>query len=367
MRARTSAIGWALAALLAGMAALWGCSSPIGEGSGESVSGVVAAADPPPEERRLPVVAVEIALRDLSRQLVTSATVEPRAQVRVAARASGTLQSVLFEEGEAVREGEVLAVLDLSEERAELERARAREEEARGSYQRAVEMMEARLLSAAEFEQTYTALQVAESERKLWETRVSFGEILSPRSGVITARFVEPGEAVSALEPLFELTDMERLVVRLGVSELDVVHLRVGQFVPVELDAFPDARIRGTIGRIFPMAERESRLVTVEVDLPANASDRGVRPGFLARVSMPVDARSNAIAVPGSAIGERGEERYVFVIENDRLQRRVVSLGAARGQWTEVVSGLEVGEIVLATNPIDMSDGQLVRIVGWRG
>ncbi len=101
--------------------------------------------------------------------------------------------------------------------------------------------------------------------------------------------------------------------------------------------------------------------------LPQDAPDNGVLPGFLARVRMPIDERPNVIAVPPSAIAEDDDEHYFYVIDDDLLHRRTIERGATRGKWTEVSEGLEKGEIVLATNPIDMNEGDRVRIVGWRG
>lgn len=321
----------------------------------------------PSERRGIAVAAVELTPRDLSRQLVVSAPVVPYAHIKLASRTSGTVLRVQVEEGDRVAAGDLLAELDMAEARAELARADAEEERARLDYQRLTELRERGVASPAEYQQSRANLRVAESERALWRTRVSFGRILAPESGVITARHIEPGEAVQQQDTLFELAAMDQLVIRPGLSELDVVHLLPGQPVRIRLDALPDLQLAGQVRRIFPMATSGSRLVTVEIALPEDAAERGVRPGFLARLELSLDQRKNALAVPSSAIGETEDGRYVYVIEDNRLHQRAVSIGATRGQWTEITDGLESGEIVLASNPIDMQDGQAVRIVGWRG
>jgi membrane fusion protein (multidrug efflux system) len=318
-------------------------------------------------ESRTPIAAVELSLRDLSRELATSAAVEPLVRIRLASRTSGTVKSVHFEEGDRVSKGEVLAELDMSEAKAELARATAVAEQARLAYHRQAELLETRLISPSDYDQSRTDLAVAESEQKLWETRIEFGRITAPRDAVVTHRYIEPGEAIENNEIAFELAAMDELVLRVGVSELDVVHLERGQSVPVRFDAMPESTMQSTIRRIYPTAERQSRLVTVEVALPGDAAERGIRPGFLARIRMPIDERPDVIAVPSAAIGQDGDGQYVYVVSDDRLHRRTVETGATRGQWTQVTEGLDVGEIVLATNPIDMNDGQAVRIVGWRG
>lgn len=317
--------------------------------------------------RGTPIAAVEIQPRDLSRSLRISGTVEARVRIRLASRASGTVDQVHVDVGDQVRRGDSLAELDVSEERAELQRASAQAEEARISYQRAAELRERGVNSPADYQRALAQLQVADSEQALWRTRVNFGRILAPRDTTVTARHIEPGEAVQAQDTLFELSAMDTLVIRLGVSELDVVHLQAGQPVPVRLDALPGESLEGRIRRIYPAADPASRLVTVEVALPEDATGLGVRPGYLGRVEMAIDRRPDALAVPAAAIGEHPEGRYVYLVREGRLERRMIELGVTRGDWTEVLSGLEPGDVVLATNPIDMQDRQPVRIVGWRG
>ena len=320
-----------------------------------------------PGETRTPIAAVELSRRDLSRQLSTSAAVEPRVRIRLAARTSGTIDSVEVEVGDRVRAGDLLARLDMSEALAELDRARATEAQAEAVYARQAELLENRLTSHAEYDQARTDLSVATSVRRLWETRIAFGRMTAPRDAVIVDRFIEPGEAIENHDVGFELAAMDELVLRIGVSELDVVHLEVGQTVPVHLDAMPGTPLEGTIRRIAPTAERASRLITVEILLPRDAHDQNVRPGFLGRINIPIDERPDVLAVPAAAIGEDDEGSYVYVVEDERLKRRAIEVGTTRGQWTEVREGVEEGEIVLATNPIDNSDGEAVRIVGWRG
>ncbi len=313
-----------------------------------------------------PVAATEIQVRDLSRELRVSARVEPRTRIRLASRPAGTVQAVHYEEGDRVSAGDVLLELDMAEERAELARAEAQEEDARIRYRRAAELRERGVISPAEYDAARVSLLVAESNRRLWQSRVGFGQVTTPRDAVVTAKYVEPGDGVDAQMVLFELAAMDTLVLRPALSELDVVHLEAGQPVRVRLDALPELELDASVRRIFPAAEAVSRLVTVEIALPGDAFERGVRPGYLARALMTVDSRPEAIAVPSAAVGEDGDVRYVYVIEEDTLHRREVETGVTRARLTEIVDGLEAGEVVLATNPIDMRDGQRVRIVGWR-
>ncbi|WP_111641367.1 efflux RND transporter periplasmic adaptor subunit [Marinimicrobium alkaliphilum] len=322
--------------------------------------------DTGPERRGTAVAVMEMEPRDMSRRVMVSAPVEPRVHIRLASRTTGTVHRLHKEEGDRVEQGDVLAELDMSEQRAEMARAEAEEERARLDYERMVELRERRAVSLAEYQQALANLRVAESERDLWRTRVDFGRIVAPQDTVVTRRHIELGEAVQQHDTLFELAAIDELVVRPGLPEVDVAHLVPGQLASVRLDALPEQLFTGTVRRIFPAADTGSRLVTVEVALPGDADARGVRPGYLARVQIDVDARADVLALPTPSVGADDEGSYVYMVEDDRLVRRSVTIGINRGGWTEITDGLQPGEVVLASNPIDMREGQQVRIVGHR-
>ena len=318
------------------------------------------------QDRSLPVRAAETGSRDMSRSVRLSAPVEPMRTIRLAARTEGVLTAVLVEEGDTVRSGEVLARIDVREQQAELARARARLAEKQANFKRMEQLRERDYIDAAQFETARAELQIAESDVELWQTRVDFGIVTSTIDGTVVERHMEPGEAISRHAPLFAIADLSSLVVRLGMSELDIAGLRVGDSVVITLDAVDGSNpVGGVIRRIFPAADDLSRLITVEVELP-DARDLGIRPGFLARAQVLVDSRPDVLAVPAVSVGEERAQHFVMVINGEsRLERRDIEAGVTRGAWREVVGGLEPGEEVVAANPLEMTTGERVRIVDW--
>ena len=320
-------------------------------------------------EPTLPVQAVEVQPRDLSRTVNVSGPVEPLRNIRLASRTDGVVEEVLVEEGDRVARGEVIARLDVSEQRAELARAQARVEEKALNFERMQRLRDQNYVDAAAFEAAQAELAVARSDEQLWQTRVDFGVVRASANATVIARHIEPGEAVARHDPMFELADLANLVVRLGVSELDVRRLEVGSIASIRLDAVADLNpVEGRVRRIFPSAETDSRLVQVEIELP-DAAVMGVRPGFLARAHLVVDERAGVLAVPSAAIAEREDGGYYVmrINDEDRLERRAVEGGVTRGGWLEIRDGLGRGDRVVATNPLDLSEGARVRIVGWAG
>jgi len=315
----------------------------------------------------LPVRAFEVSQRDLSRHIQVASPVEPLRTVELAARTDGIIESVEVEEGDRVVEGQLLAQIDVSEQRAELARAEAALREAEANFERIERLRDRDYIDEASFVTARSDLDVARSDVDLWRTRVDFGRITAPSDGYVIGRMVEAGAAITRLGTAFQLADLDELVARIGVSELDVAEIRPGDRVPVRVDALKEQpALAGVVRRVFPAADGASRLVTVEIELP-EAYAKGVRPGFLARADLRVDYKQNVLAVPAGSVG-MGDPAYVMVIDQDfELRRRAVTTGIVRGDWREIIGGLEPGDRIVSSNPLDLAEGARVRIVDTVG
>lgn len=314
----------------------------------------------------IPVLSSSVERQDLSRSISVSNPVEALRTIQLAARTDGVVTHVAVEEGDVVTQGQILAQIDVREQRAELARAKARLEERAANFTRFERLKAKDYVDEASFQTARAELDVARSDVELWQTRVDFGQVASTVTGTVVDRMIEPGEAVARHGALFSIADLSSLVVRLGISELDVGQLQEGQVVDVSIDAIrAQAPIQGQIRRIFPAADVNSRLITVEIEIP-NEQGLPIRPGYLARVNLLVESYENVLAIPAISVAEVSGEAYVMVIDEDMtLQRREVVLGISRGSWREVVSGLEVGDRVVPSNPSEMRAGDQVRIVEW--
>lgn len=328
--------------------------------AGACGEGAPEASAPPPVERATAVAAVELAPIDLSLTLDLTGTIAPLREVRIAARMSGILRQVLVEEGRRVRAGDVLARFDVAEQEAQLARARTLLTNAEATYRRAREMRDRQLVSQVDYERALADRQVAGSDVQLWETRTDLGIVRATGDGVVTAKHVESGTAVTNGDPLFVIADDRTLVIRVGVTDTHAASLREGQPVRVTVDAIPGRTWNGSIRRIFPSADPETRLHPVEFQI-TGGSDRPT-PGYLAHVAVDADRRPNVLAVPNEALLVSGATRAVFVIDGDRLSRRDVVTGVSRRDWTEVVEGLKAGELVVASNPSSLREGARVHV-----
>lgn len=315
-------------------------------------------------ERVIPVAAVPAERGTIARTLAVTGTVEPIRVVGVNSRLGGELLELSAEEGDVVGEGEVLARLDDRELQADRRSAEAAWEVARAALERAEQLRRREIVTQAEYERDRSAAAAAEARLDQIRTRIEYATIRSPLRGVVTEKLAEVGDIVSTQSRLFTIADVSTMVVRVAVSELDVVELAPGEEVRVTLDALPDTPFAGRIRRVFPSADPATRLVPVEV---AISGDGIARPGFLARVGFDLDAREGVVLVPQAAIQGAGTQEYVFVVEDERAVRRPVTSGLTSRGRVEVRENLDPGELVVVSGQNLLRDGSSVRIVDPAG
>ena len=308
------------------------------------------------------VQTVPVTKGSIARSVTVSGVVEPLRTVAVNSQLAGAVLSVNVEEGTVVRAGDTLAELDGRELQAQLASAEASYQVAEAAFERAQQLRDRQIITLPEYEQQRTAHAAATATLDQLRTRIGYTHVVSPVDGVVTEKRVEAGDAVGTQTRLFSVAEVATLVVRVGVSELDVVELKEGDPVRVDLDAFPGRVVSGHIRRIFPVADPTTRLVPVEVALASEAR-MFVRPGFLARTSFALDARTGVLLVPQAALVGGSSSQAVFVVDQGRAVRRTVETGLTSEGSVEVVSGLSEGESVVTLGNNLLRDGAEVRVV----
>jgi membrane fusion protein, multidrug efflux system len=212
-----------------------------------------------------------------------------------------------------------------------------------------------------------SAYEIARADVEIWQTRLAFCRVLAPVPGIVTAKQIERGSAVTSNQALFDIDDDSLLIVRARISELDVVHLEIGRRVPIQLDAYPGTELAGHVRRIFPSADATSRLVPVEVVLDQVPAKVAARPGFLARIEFTVEQRNGVLAVPAAAVGVMDGESFVYVVEAGVLARRPVVIGLTASGWIEIKEGLVANQQVVSSGHVNLRDGLAVRITQESG
>lgn len=312
------------------------------------------------------ITSSEAEYRDLSISFTISSEVIPYKRVYVASRMTGLIEEVHYEEGDRVNQGDLMARIDVRQEQAELRRANATLVEAEDVYYRTSQLYERDAATRAELLEAERNLEQAKSDVELLELRIEFGEIKAPADAVVTSRLIEVGNNVSANERVFSIADLDLLVVRPGVSEMNLSGLDKGQHVDLKFDVYPDRVFQGTIRRIFPDADPETRLFTVEVEIHQEEDKPTIRPGYLVRSVFTADERSHVLSVPSEAVVERENSHFLFVLNDaeDQVELREIEIGVQRDGYAEIQTGLDEGEKVAAANLDALDDGSAVNVVG---
>lgn len=312
-----------------------------------------------------PVVVVESRAADETVVIVGS--VQPRRKIEIASQIPATIREINVRAGDPVQPDQLLVTLDDRELLAQLREAAAnltaaeadlvvrRGDAARGKSLRANNAISVE--DYARLEGAYnTAVALVERARAQVErldVLLSYTKILSPARGVVAERRAEPGDLAAPGKPILVLHETEELELHGSVPESLALAARIGQKIPVRVDAAGYAAV-ATIREIVPRAEQATRSVLVKVALPP-LDGKAILPGMFGRMEFPVGTRERLV-LPRAAVRSVGQLDMVDLVEPDgRIARRFVRLGNplpnAENDKVEILSGLDPGDRVALPLP----------------
>jgi RND family efflux transporter MFP subunit len=334
--------------------------------------------------------------------LTATGYVVAQRKAAVASKGTGRLETLLVEEGDRVKAGDVIARLEaddvnaslaaaraaVGQAAAELEIARAQAKEAGLAFQRAQGLLAQKLLAQSGFDQAEAqhstalagveaaeaAVAVARANADLARVQVENTYIRAPFDGTVLTKDADVGEVVapfassaSSRGAVVTLADMGSLEVEADVSESNIRQVHTGQPCLITLDALPSEPYRGRVNKIVPTADRAKATVLTRIAFE-HLDDR-VLPEMSAKVSfLSSDADSGEAAVravlaaPVAAFVERGGRSVVFVVRQGRVTQVGVETGTRYGGVVEIRNGLAGGEIVVLDPPERLRDGGRVKL-----
>ena len=357
--------------------------------------------------RKAPVVEVAAARPAGAAQgqtlLNASGYVTPRRRATVAAKITGRVTGVFFDEGDSVKEGELLATLDDSDAKRALASAVAERDAARAAvpdFEVQLQYAEIELRRAQELHagkiQSQEFLDAARTNVKSLEAKVALARrqeqaaqarvfqaqqaventvIRAPFAGIIVSKDAQVGEMVSPVSAgggftrtgIATIVDMNSNEIEVDVNEAYIARVHAGQRVAATLDAYPNWQIPAHVRTIIPTADREKATVKVRISFdrldPKILPDMGVKVAFLEEKRAPQNAEAAARAViPRKSVRGSGEQAHVFVVREGKAERRAVTLGRAIGDEVEVVAGVNPGDAVIVQGPESLREGQSVHV-----
>jgi len=335
--------------------------------------------------------------------LNASGYVTPRRRATVAAKITGRVTEVFFDEGVHVRKGQVLTTLDDSDARRALEAAKAdrdateatiadyevqlkyaelelhRAQELQAAGVQSQENLDNARTSAASFRAKVALAkqQVIASDARIREAQQGVDNcvIAAPFDGIVVSKDAQVGEMVSPISAgggftrtgIATVVDMSSIEIEVDVNEAYIARVQSGQPVTAILDAYPDWQIPARVRTVIPTADRQKATVKVRISFltldPRILPDMGVKVTFLGEEPEQNNgAAAPAAQIPLDAVRDDGGKKIVFLVRDDRIERRAVTLGGTRGRDAEILAGIAAGDIVVVKGPANLHDGQAIEI-----
>ena len=337
--------------------------------------------------------------------LNASGYVTPRRRATIAAKITGRVTGVFFDEGTHVHQGQLLATLDDSDARRALEAATADHHSAKAAIadyevqlrnarlvlHRAQELQKSGVQTQEQLDNARTAVdsfqakidlanaQVAAAEARIAEAQQALDNctIRAPFEGIVVSKDAQVGEMVSPISAgggftrtgIATVVDMNSNEIEVDVNESYIARVLPGQEVTAVLDAYPDWQIPSRVRTIIPSADRQKATVKVRISFvkldPRILPDMGIKVTFLGQEQAQKNTGGRSAAadlVPESAIRDDQGQKIVFLVKDNHAERRAVSVGGKRGEDAEITAGLNAGDNVVVKGPPNLQDGQSVEI-----
>ncbi len=272
-------------------------------------------------------------------------SVEPTVMLPVSPRAGGRLAAIEVDEGARVKRGQVLARIESPDLDNTVQEMLARERLARTQFERTQDLVAKHFVSAAELDRTRSELDAAQAALRRAQAQRDYNLLLAPADGMVLRRDGEIGQFIGAGQTVFTLACCAPLRVSAEVDEEDIARVSVGQSAVLRSDALPKQVFEGKVAAITPKGDPVARSYRVRVQFAdaKGAEAAGLRAGMTMDVNIVITRRENALLVPSRAV----QGNAVWVVEQDRVHKRPVKLGAAGGERTEILDGLRDGDAVV--------------------
>tara|TARA_R110000772_G_scaffold268571_1_gene396451 strand:- start:189271 stop:190344 length:1074 start_codon:yes stop_codon:yes gene_type:complete len=322
-------------------------------------------AEPAKKAKTVAVEAVTLTPRPLVEAVSAIGTLQSNEAVIVRSEIDGRIVRIGFEEGQPVKQGDVLFRLDDTIFRAELAEAEARRALSQRTYERAKKLEISGHSSAEALDRALAQMRVDEASVTLSKARVEKMTIPAPFDGTVGLRHISVGDYVEAGKDLVNLENIDPIKVEFQIPERYLRVVRPDGAIRVSPDALPGETFDGRIYAIDPRIDAGGRSVSIRARL---TNERKVlRPGMFVRVSLIIDRNLEALVLPEEAVVRRGDKQVVFRIIDGAAVITPVTLGLRQTGFVEVVEGLNPGDVVVTAGHAKLREGSLVEINAPQG
>jgi len=347
-----------------------------------AATGCSRAHNEAPNDSRRTVVVIRPQRGDMIRSITLPGDLVGLYQSTLYAKVTGYLKSISVDKGDWVKNGQVLAEIEVPELQQRLARARADLEVQHLTYQRLDQVWKSdpRLVARQDVDIAHGKYFEAKAQMDELEAMVSYTKIVAPFAGVITGRFVDPGALIKAggeqttsapdqgsahpnggTSPVLSLALIDTMRTYVYVPEDGVGSIRRGTPAKLTLRDLPGRSFEGSVARYSNSLDLGTRTMLTEIDLKNPRHE--LYPGMYANVTLELERHRDALKLPEAAIGDSPGGKYVMIAQDGKLRRQDVTVGINTGNSVEIVHGLGGGETVVATLDPSIVPDEVVNIV----
>lgn len=319
--------------------------------------------------RPVAVVAKAIVPQPFEDRLEAVGTLDANESITVTSKVTAVITAIRFVEGQQVNGGQVLVATEDSEARANLAAAQAAALESRNAWERGKQIFGQQLISKSELDQLDAKLKADQARVLAAEAQLAEHTVRAPFGGRVGLRRVSIGALVNAGTQITTLDDTSTMKLDFSVPETFLAAIRAGLEIQARASAFPDTEFKGKVATVDTRVDPETRSVAVRALLP---NPKGLlRPGMFLTVNL-IRERVDALLLPEQALVPEQDKQFVFVVVSDgdmpssgwKAMKREVRIGRRQPGIVEVVSGLEVGDLVIIEGTLKVRDGAPVTLAG---
>ena len=302
--------------------------------------------------------------------LVFSANLDPVWSADISPKVDSRLDKLYVDEGDVVKEGQVLAQMDILELSAQiyqlegvLYEALAESNDAAVEYERNKKLYAQDAISKQALDNSKYRMEMmrgrytaAQGGLNALNERRDAATIRAPRDGVITRRHVHAGYYVKSGSPIVSIADTRTLLAKADISEGQITSVIMGAEAEIAVSAYQDKMFSGNVSRISPLADLPARTFKTEISVPNSTNE--LRAGMFATVHIKGKVRDNVIVIPQTAIVMREDQKTVYIVNSENVVQQVLLVtGAIENDMVEIISGLSEGDTIVTSGQNKLRQG----------
>ena len=326
-----------------------------------------------PTKESTPPVAVQVVQPKrgpITRGVTLPGEIKPYQQATLYAKVAGYLKTITVDKGDQVKEGALLAEIEVPELEADCTRYKAEVKVSETDYKRLSESQKKApdLVVPQTVDDAEGKRDIAKANLQRTETLLHYAKIIAPFPGIISKRMVDPGAFIPAATSgsaaqnaaIVTLTDFNRVRVQVAVPELETSLITTGQPVKLTVDGLLGRGFEGKVTRFSYTLDEASKTMLAEIELPNPKLE--LRPGMYAIVKIGIERKEDALLVPVDALVAERAGAFVFTVMDNKAKKTRVQTGFNDGVNVEIVNGVKADQSVILVGKRLLSDGQTVKV-----